>query len=194
MSEQTFQLSEEAKKVLADLQIPDWVLPTMAHSMDLQNQLTLSEIQKDHLSGRGPFPAEEHRLGVRSQRLRAAAWAAKAEVSGGQVNSSIGDNVEYAAIHEFGGRIVRKPFSGQVRLRTNAAGELLRQIGHGGHLAIFAKAEHKRVKTVDFQSQGFEIQMPERAPFRTGIGERMGDYGEAVSSDLVDEWARRGQS
>lgn len=190
MSE-SFQLTDEAKSILKDLNSPDWLMQSIALSMKRENQITLSTIQRGHLTGRGPFPPEDHRLGVRSNRLRSAAWANDPEISGDQVNSSIGDNVEYAAIHEFGGRIVRQPHSGSVRLRTNAAGELLRQINGNGKLAIFANKEHKRVKTVEYQSKGHEINMPERAPFRTGIGERMDAVGRAVSGDMVEEWGRR---
>jgi len=187
------QLSEEAQRILRDLEAPEWMMEAMAGSMKRENQFTLSKIQRDYLTGRGPFPPEEHKLGVRSSRLRGAARASDPVVSGTRVQSSIGDNVEYAAIHEFGWRIVHKPRTGTVRLRTDAQGNLLRQAagtGALGHLAIFAKAEHKRVK-VQFQSKGFETVIPERAPFRTGIGERLDAMGRGMSSDLVAEWRAR---
>lgn len=192
-TEKTIRLSDEAQKILKDLGTPDWVMASIARSMKRENQFTIATIQKDHLTGRGPFPPEEHKLGVRTNRLRAAAWASDPVVRGSIVDSAIGDNVAYAAIHEFGGRIVHKARSGSVRLRTNAAGELLRQLGHP-HLAVFAKPDHKRAKTVEFTSKEYEIEMPERAPFRTGIGERMDALGAAISHDLVEEWQQRGEA
>jgi hypothetical protein len=188
--EKTIRLSEEAARVLKDLEVPDWMMERIVKSMGRENQFTLAKIQRDHLTGRGPFPPEEHKLGVRTNRLRAAAWASDPEVTGaGQVTSAIGDNVVYAEIHEFGGRIVRQPREGSVRLRTNAAGELLK--GPGGRGAIFASKEHKRVRDVKYSSKGYEIDMPERAPFRTGIGERLDAMGRAVSADLVTAWGER---
>ncbi len=184
------KLSEEAQRILTDLQVPDWVLATIAKTLKRENEYTIAKIQQDHLTGRGPFPVEEHRLGVRTARLRSAVWANDPQINESSVTSAIGDNVEYAAIHEFGGRIVRKPRSGTVRLRTNEAGELLRQPGHE-HLAVFAENTHKRAKEVQYQAEGYEINMPERAPFRTGISERMDAYGKAMSDDLVTEWGQR---
>ncbi len=40
MSEQTIQLSEEAKRVLADLQSPEWVMAVMAKTIGKENQYT----------------------------------------------------------------------------------------------------------------------------------------------------------
>lgn len=191
MPENTIQLSDEAKAILRDLGTQDWMMEAMAKGMKRENQLTYRAIQQERLTGIGPFPPEEHRLGVRSHRLRGGAWASAPVISGTQVTSSIGDNVEYAAIHEFGGRIVHKPRSGTVRLRTDAQGELLRQVG--GHLAIFAKKTHKRTKDVQYQSKGHETVIPERAPFRTGIGERIDALGRGMSRDLVDAWEGRGK-
>jgi hypothetical protein len=188
--EKNIQLTPEALAILADLQSPDWLLQEVAQAMDEQNQYVVSKIQQQRLTGRGPFPPEEHRLGVRTGRLRSAAWASPATVTGTSVACGIGDNVKYAAIHEFGGRIVRKPFTGKVRLRTDAAGELLRQLTNP-KLLVFAKKTHKRAKEVQYQSAGYTIEMPERAPFRTEIGERLDDYGRAVSRAIVDAWGER---
>ncbi len=115
-------------------------------------------------------------------------------MSGSQVKSAIGDNVVYAAIHEFGGRIVRKARSGTVRLRTGGRGggvldELLK--GPGGRGAIFASKHHKQVREVAYEAKEHEINIPERAPFRTGIGERIDAYGKSISADLVAAWRDR---
>jgi phage gpG-like protein len=194
MSEQiNIEVTEEAKRVIRDLQtLPDWAMKAVAMGMDKANQFALAVIQKDHLTGRGPFPPEEHRLGVVTNRLRSGAWASPAVVNGQEVMSAIGDNVIYAAIHEFGGKIHVGAKKGKVRLRTNAQGELMRQNANA-HLAVFAKAGHKRVKEVDYESEEHDIEMPERAPFRTGIEESSEIYGRVVSEELVGAWEERGK-
>lgn len=78
-------------------------------------------------------------------------------------SAAVGTNKAHAAIHQFGGIIVRHPFSSTVRLRTDAKGNLLRQPG-SKNLAVFAKASHKRAETKNFSSQGWRIKMPAR-PF-----------------------------
>jgi hypothetical protein len=188
MSEQMpIELSEEAQGILRDLKtMPVWMFTAIAEGMNVANKETVAEIQRDHLTGQGPFPAEEHRLGVRSNRLRGAIWAAEPVINGSVVESGIGDNVAYAAIHEFGGRIAHRAKAGSVRLRTNAAGELLRQ--PGGRGAIFAKGSHKRVREVGYSSAGYEVVMPERAPIRSGIEEMMGTYSERVSEAITEAW------
>lgn len=191
MSERKIELTEEAQAIIRDLQtLPEWGLEAVARGMDKANQFALARIEKDHLTGTGPFPVEEHKLGVVSHRLLGAAWASPAEVNGQSVSSAIGDNVVYAAIHEFGGTIHHAARQGKVRLRTDARGELMRQ-NVNAHLAVFAGKDHKRVKEVEFQAEAYDQVMPERAPFRTGIEESLEDYGRVVSRELVGAWKAR---
>jgi phage gpG-like protein len=67
----------------------------IARAMDEQNELTVSAIQREKLSGQV--------LRVRSNRLRGSIRRNAATVSGETVTSAIGSNVKYAAIHEYGG-------------------------------------------------------------------------------------------
>lgn len=183
------KLTEGARATLNKLQtLPEWGLRAVAKGLKSENQMTVGHIQQAHLTGRGPFAVAEHKLGVRSGRLRGALWATEPTVEGQVVTSAIGDNVVYAAIHEFGGRIVRKPHTGKVRLRTDRAGNLARQTWHG-NLAVFARKGHKLAKEVEYKSEGYVIDMPERAPVRTGIRERLADYGRGISRELVRAWA-----
>jgi phage gpG-like protein len=192
------ELTPEAEKILADVKtMPEWMGPAVASGMDQANTIVVSRIRSDHLTGRGPFPPEEHRLGARTNRLRGAVWASPATVSGDTVQSAIGDNVKYAAIHEFGGVIHHAARKGTVRLRTNkhtlggSEGELLRQEGHP-HLAVFAKASHKNVKEVAFEAGEHDVMMPERAPFRTGIQENLAVYGRLVGQAVQAAWEQHG--
>ena len=184
----TIQLTPEAEKILRDLrEMPQWMVEAVAQGMDKANAMTVSHIQQARLTGIGPFPVAEHRLGVRSGRLHEALWASKATVIGTNVESAIGDNVKYAAIHEFGGVIHHEVGAGTARLRTDRQGNLLRQTGHR-HLAVFAKAGHKRVKEVAYEAGAHDVVMPERAPIRTGIQENLQQYGQMVSEAIQEAW------
>ena len=95
-----------------------------------------------------------------------------------------GSNVAYARIHQLGGKIERHAHSGWVRLRVNARGQLLRQPGHE-HLAVFARATHKRAVTRRHTTAAYVINMPAR-PY-LGINER--DQAEMgnIALDVVDQ-------
>jgi phage gpG-like protein len=105
------------------------------------------------------------------------------------VTSSIGDNVVYAAVHEFGGTIHHEARTGMARLHLDARGQLFRQVGNA-NLAVFAKTSHaaSRVKEVAYKAEAYDVEMPERAPFRTGIEEVREHYGRMVSAELVKAW------
>lgn len=184
------ELSAEAERILRHVtDMPETMLKDIAKGMNRGNALVVAKVQQERLTGIGPFPVAEHRLGVRSDRLRAALRGGDVTLGNGRAESSIGSDVKYAAIHEFGGRIHHEARAGSVRLRTNAQGELLRQAGHR-HLAVFASAKHKRAREVVFESGAYDVEMPERAPVRTGIREHLGEYGEMVSAAIQESWDR----
>ncbi len=91
---------------------------------------------------------------------------------------TIGTEVEYAAIHQFGGTIKRTLAAGKVRLRADAKGNLIRQKFHG-NLAVFAKSKHKRVVERSHEGRDYVIAIAARpfAPIRGG------------RADLPAEWA-----
>jgi hypothetical protein len=189
MSEQIkIELTAEAQRVIdAFKEFPSWGMDAVCVGMDRANQIALANIQRKHLTGVGPFPVEEHRLGVVTNRLRGAAWASPAVAHGTMVESAIGDNVKYAEIHEFGGTVHHPARTGTARLRADAHGNLLRQAVNA-NLLVFAKAGHKRVKEVAYKAGAYDVEMPERAPFRTGIEECLQEYGKQVSGVLVEAW------
>lgn len=69
---------------------------------------------KGRFSGKGPFPISDHKLGVRSGRLRRAIRVTKPQVNlrTGEIAMQFGANVVYFSIHEFG-------FQGQVGVRQH---------------------------------------------------------------------------
>jgi len=52
--------------------IPEAMLKAIAAALDRENELTVGHIQAQHLTGHGPFPVEEHKLGVVTNRLRSS--------------------------------------------------------------------------------------------------------------------------
>jgi phage gpG-like protein len=76
---------------------------------------------QERLTGRGPFPVAEHRLGERTGQLRLRTYSTEATIvtEGDQVRvtGAIGSPVFYAAIHEFGGKRApeRAPFRTGIR-------------------------------------------------------------------------------
>ena len=169
------------------------VLRGLRDTMDFQNQLTIGHTRRTRLSGKGPFPVSQGRLGVRTNRLRGSAratvgspegiWNDQARIVGTTVVSSMGSNVEYAAAHEFGATIHRTVRPGSVRLRTNAKGDLL--LGATGG-AVFAKGKHKRAREVAYAGgKSYTINIPARAPITHGIEDRKAAYERAMSASII---------
>lgn len=106
--------------------------------------------------------------------------------------ASIGSNVAYAAIHQFGGTINRAAYSSTVRLRTDAKGNLLRQgdKGRAARLAVFAKDSHKRAVSRRYTVGSFGITMPAR-PFLPADtnGRLQPEAARAIETD-VQTWLR----
>jgi phage gpG-like protein len=178
-------LTPQAQKIAANLQaLPSAALTVIAAAMTKEDVFTVAHIQKERLTGQGPFPVEEHKLGVRTNRLRGSLVSTPARIEGDLVISSIGSNVKYAALHEFGGRIRIPSRTTTVRHRTDSRGALVRQLGNP-NLAIFAKAKHKRARETAVTIPAHEIEMPERAPVRTGIADRAANYSKSISAAII---------
>lgn len=73
----------------------------------------------------------------------------------------------YAAIHQFGGEITKPAQSRKVRLRTDAKGNLVRQVNNP-KLAVFARDSHKRARESWHEVGEHTITIPARPylPFR----------------------------
>ncbi len=82
-------------------------------------------IQEKRLTGHGPFPVTEHRLGERTGQLKLRTQSKPVQITseGMQtvVEGAIGSSVFYAAIHEFGGKHApeRAPFRTGIRENIN---------------------------------------------------------------------------
>ena len=199
------ELTGPAKKIVANLQtLPPKMVQAIADGMKLGSQMALAKV-KQRLVGVGPFPPEQHKLGRRSGSLYSGVRASDPVVNGAAVDSTIGTNVtnngfSYAALHEFGGRVVHKPRP--VKLRTREDLSLVSQLqnlslvkqrklseqqrARLARLAVFAKKSDPNSKTV--MGKGWTKEMPARAPFRTGIGEAMPSYKRNISAGIVAAW------
>ncbi len=146
---------------------------TQALTLDLQRHVV-----EDKLSGQV--------LNVRSGDLRRSIQQDVTQTGDlivGRVFSS-GD-VKYAAIHEFGGDIHMPPRAWDVKLRTTAAGELMRQ-KENSNLAVFARTQgsrahaDSRTTSRHAEHQGYTIHMPERSYMRSSLA----DMAEGIMADL----------
>ena len=132
----TIQLSPQAVAIAnkwkgAPHEFPQSIKRGMTRAL----QVTSGRIQLKRLTGKGPFPVAEHRLGERTGQLKLRTRATPAQIKseGNQavVEGAIGSSVFYAAIHEFGGKRApeRAPF--RTGIRENAkyiAGEIEREV------------------------------------------------------------------
>lgn len=113
-------------------------------------------------SWQGLAPATLKRRGGDAKILQdRGRLAASVATNYGSNFAQIGSNAVYAAIHQFGGTIDKAAFSSWGALRTDRHGQLLRQKGHK-NLAVFAKAGHKRVKSIRYTVSAHQIRIPAR--------------------------------
>ncbi len=150
----------------------------IAKEMDRQNQLTVGHITERRMTGKGPFPASEHKMGVRTNAMRRTLRASRAVVRGGVIESAIGSNLSYMGAHEFG-------FSGSVNVRAhnrrNKAGNVRGRLEPG---------QRKKLLAVGFQTvkaHARKINVPARAPIYHGILDRADAIGAGLSRAILKE-------
>ena len=171
-------LSPLASELIKRLKNMPGAAMKVARAMDRENLRTVSDIKR-RISGpgvrRGGTPGEY--VGVDTGTLRRSISASQAMMvlSTGtfEVRSSVGSNaafnaapVKYAAIHEFGGRIVRKE-----RLATPKTSKLMRG----------------RMSKVGFSHlvPSYTIDIPARPYIGRTVRERLGHYSKAISDAIV---------
>lgn len=153
--------AQAAVEILRDA--PDVILDTVRTALDLENQFTVSHIQEKFMSKRG-----KQTLGVVTNRLRGSLRASKAVIVGDQVVSSIGSNVVYMGVHEFG-------FDGDVQVKAHT-----RTIE-----SLFGK-ELDEPKTVNVRAHTRHLVVKKRAPIFRGTKQRQKHYRQSISQALVN--------
>ncbi len=118
LSPNAIALSEKFKR--APQEFPQAIKRGMTRALAIVS----GRIQERRLTGHGPFPATEHRLGERTGQLKLRTRATPAVVTSegntAVVTGAIGSSVFYAAFNEFGTRKTpeRAPF--RTGIRENA--------------------------------------------------------------------------
>ncbi len=118
LSPSAIALSERFKR--APQEFPRAIQRGMTRAL----QITAGRIQEKRLTGHGPFPVSEHRLGERTDQLKLRTQSKPVQIKseGNQVvvEGAIGSSVFYAAFNEFGTRKTpeRAPF--RTGIRENA--------------------------------------------------------------------------
>jgi hypothetical protein len=89
--------------------LPEDIIPAIKRGMDRAIGVVRGDIQRDRLSGRGPFSPDEHRLGERTGGMRDALVNTPAVIQGNTVVGQILWQHKYGYVHEFGMTIWGKP-------------------------------------------------------------------------------------
>lgn len=167
---------------------PERIVLAIGRGMKKAATIAADDIIARRLSGKGPFPAEDGRLGRVTSRLANSVgqWDKDhgAEIEGETATVSIGSNVEYAGLHEFGADLTRTSKAGTVRLATNRSGALLMR----GNLATFAKKDRKLAVERKFAGgKTFKVHIPARAPIGHGIADNTVTFQREISRALRAE-------
>lgn len=180
-------LTTEARAVLA--QAPEWprALPrALRVALDLENELTVAHIVTARATGKGPFPPAEGRLGVVKSRYRRSVRPARAVVRDTEIWSAIGSNVRYAGAHEFG---VDKKVQVAAHGAKNRMLDLLevsgRTVARWESFGLRGKKTKVASGYVTVRTHERHMRMPERAPIRRGISDRLPHYRDALGTAIV---------
>lgn len=168
------KITSNAKEAVKKLEaFPQKLKLAIVAEMNKQNQLAIGEITRNRLTGKGPFPVSEHRLGVVTARLRKSINASNAQITGDTVQSRIGTNVEYAGVHEFG-------FSGSIFVNSHTRRSHLRRIGR--------RATRTRIAEAIVTGHGRNVDIPARAAIKTGLDDYEPTYGQGISDAITAAW------
>jgi hypothetical protein len=122
------------------------------------NAQLLGRINKERLTGQGPFPVPQKRLGVVSGRLRRSMRFSRPTFQRGVLRTAVGSNVSYFGRHEFGG-------SGQqVRVKAHRVKAHTRN-------NLFGRRQRVEIPEHTRQAYLRKDKMPKREPVQAGLRE-----------------------
>lgn len=194
MSALVIQLGPDAQQLIEKLKaFPADMAKAIARGMDRANALVTGAMTRNRFTGKGPFPPDQGKLGVRTNRLRRSLRWSKATIdASGNVTGSIGTNVEYMAAHEFG-------FSGTVNVASFRRQRSATQFGKA--VAVDTKGLRGNAKKAKIrEALGMEtvrahrrqMNVPERAPVRKGIADGQSTYAAEIGAALAKAWEKKG--
>jgi phage gpG-like protein len=174
----SIEISGDALEKIPLLRDQAGIARALARTTDCENQLTVAFIQENYLSFPKDGPVQETGLRVISNRLRGSIRATPAEITADGVTSSIGSNVRYAAIHEFG-------FDGNEQVSAHVRRRSSVQSFRFGQRLV-----HRKVRGADIEVRGFtrHMVMPARRPIGRGIEERLPAYAAAFENCITKFW------
>jgi hypothetical protein len=187
------EISERGQELIRRYGDVTGMLKAVQKRFDLENQLTLGEIKEKRLTGDGgddpqPFPPSEHRLNRRTSKLVEAARVNSATITGNTVWTSLGtmgSSVRYAILHEKGWTGMVAP---HIRSRTKEQQKLV--LLGAEKVTKAGNTVRKRVKVTaqgkDVFVGGYKMTIPARAPFITGIRDRLPATAQGISEAVVE--------
>lgn len=133
----------------------------------------LKLINRERLTGDGPFPVPMKRLGKVSGRLLRDMRFTRPTFTGGLLKTAVGSNVKYFGRHEFGG-------SGrQVRVRAH-------QVRAHERNQLFGRSQRVKIPAHTRQAYLRKDTMPKREPVMAGVREHaQRTYGIAIENQLI---------
>jgi hypothetical protein len=189
----TIALPPKTVELLA--RAPAWpraLTAQLIKTLDRENEITVGAIQAKRLTGTGPFPVSEGRLGVVTNRLRSSLRpTAATALSGGAIVSAIGTNVRYGVAHEFGfaGTVDRKAHTRRRFTTNQVGGNAFLDPRTGRIRKTRKKLERVQTGSVQVKAHQLRVHIPERAPIRRGIADRLPAYGPALGRAVVAAFA-----
>ena len=152
----------------------------MKRAMDSAMPEVIRDIQENRLSGKGPFPPSEHRLGEVTGTLKSAVTPIDSTMQVDDNSATITGGitvigVPYAAVHEFG-------YSGSQSVSSHSRSRTtIRTTSASGRLL---KRPKKTVTQHSVKGFSRNVNFPERAPFRTGMQENLVKIRSATEVEL----------
>jgi hypothetical protein len=96
--------AETQRKIEKLILLPEGFPQAIKRGMDYAIAIVRGRIQRERLSGKGPYPPDEHRLGRVTGKLQESLRNEPAVITDGgrTITGEIGTNIFYAALHEYG--------------------------------------------------------------------------------------------
>jgi hypothetical protein len=154
------------------LEYPEAHMRAIAQGQALATEEVTAKIIPERLTGKGPFPPSEHRLGRVTHQYAMTTSASAPRTAGNTVTTGIGAEVSYVYIHEFG-------FEGEVEVPA-----------HMRHRAGLSKRARKGAGDIAVRAYRRHMNLAARAPIQTGIAENIGTFVSRINEALQADWRK----